>query len=247
MKIQYVQLDSVDSTNNWVKSHLEELSSFTCVTALEQTTGRGRFKRHWVSPRGQNIYATLFFTVPLGVGYLCNLGQLMAFSCAKTLRGIGFPAQIKWPNDILVQGKKIAGVLTETVTQGDLIGIIIGIGMNINMPHDALQSIDQPATSLLLLSKKTWDIQEITELLMTRFLHDLQLLQKSGFAAFQAPFEDILAYKGEQITCRDGTQTITGICQSVTSEGRLQLLLPSGEIKTLIAGELSSSSADRLL
>ncbi len=240
MKIQYIQLDSVDSTNNWVKSHLQELSSLTCVTASEQTAGRGRFKRHWVSPRGQNISATLFFTVPLGAGYLCNLGQLMAFSVAKTLRGIGFYPQIKWPNDILIQGKKIAGVLTETVAQGDMIGMIIGIGMNVNMPEDALQSIDQPATSLLQLSKKKWDIQELTELLMTRFLHDLQLLQKSGFAAFQAPFEELLAYKGEQITCRDGTQTITGICHSITPDGRLQLLLPSGEIKTLTAGELNS-------
>lgn len=240
MKIHFIQLDSVDSTNNWVKSHLHELSSFTCVTALEQTAGRGRFKRHWVSPCGQNIYATLFFTVPLGADYLCNLGQLMAFSCAKTLRGIGFSAQIKWPNDILIEGKKIAGVLTETVTQGDLIGMIIGIGMNVNMTEDALQSIDQPATSLLKLTKKTWDIQELTQLLMSRFLHDLQLLQKSGFAAFRTSFEEMLAYKGEQITCRDGTQTITGICHSITSDGRLQLLLPSGEIKTLIAGELSS-------
>jgi BirA family transcriptional regulator, biotin operon repressor / biotin---[acetyl-CoA-carboxylase] ligase len=239
MKINYIQLDSVDSTNDWVKSHLQELSSFTCVTALEQTTGRGRFKRHWISPRGQNIYATLFFTVPLGAGYLCNLGQLMAFSCAKTLRGIGFYPQIKWPNDILIQGKKIAGVLTESVTQGDLIGMIIGVGMNVNMPQEALQSIDQPATSMLQLSKKTWDIQELTELLMNRFLHDLQLLQKSGFAAFQAPFEEMLAYKGEQITCHDGTQTITGICLSITADGRLQLLLPSGEIKILMAGELS--------
>jgi BirA family biotin operon repressor/biotin-[acetyl-CoA-carboxylase] ligase len=154
MKIQYIQLDTIDSTNNWVKAHLSELSSLTCVTAVEQTAGRGRFKREWVSPRGQNIYATLFLTVPLGTGYLCNLGQLMAFACAKTLRGIGFSAEIKWPNDVLIQGKKIAGVLTETVTQKEAIGVVIGIGMNINMPEEALQAIDQPATSLLQLSKK---------------------------------------------------------------------------------------------
>ncbi len=238
MKIHYIHLDTIDSTNNWTKSHLEELSPFTCVTAQEQTAGRGRFQRHWVSPRGENIYATLYFTVPLGSGYLCNLGQLMAFACAKVLRGIGFQAQIKWPNDILIQGKKIAGVLTETVTQGDNIGVIIGIGINVNMPSESLDSIDQPATSLFHLSKKKWDLTELIELLMTHFLLDLELLKKSGFAAFQAPFENILAYKGEHITCRDGAQTIQGICHAITPDGRLQLLLPSGEIKTLMAGEV---------
>ncbi len=238
MKIHYVQLDSVDSTNSWVKLHIRDLPPFTCVTAALQTAGRGRFQRHWVSPRGQNIYATLYFTVPLGSDYLCNLGQLMAFACAKILRGLGFLAEIKWPNDILVEGKKIAGVLTETVTQDELIGVIIGLGMNINMPEETLQAIDQPATSLLQLSKKTWDLREITELIMNHFLGDLQHLQKSGFSAFQAPFEKMLAYKGQEIICRDGTQTIKGICHSITKDGRLQLLLPSGEIKTLLAGEI---------
>jgi BirA family biotin operon repressor/biotin-[acetyl-CoA-carboxylase] ligase len=241
MKIHYIHLDSVDSTNTWVKSHLSELSSLTCVTAEEQTSGRGRFKRHWVSPRGENIYATLYVTVPLGSGYLSNLGQIMAFACAKVLRGIGFQAELKWPNDVLIQGKKIAGVLTETVTQGEEIGVIIGIGINVNMPATSLEAIDQPATSLLVLSKKTWDLKELTELLMTHFLQDLELLKKSGFAPFQAPFEKILAYKGQEISCRDGTQTITGICHSITKDGRLQLQLPSGEIKLVLAGEIGSS------
>ena len=75
---------------------------------------------------------------------------------------------------------------------------------------------------------------------MNHFIADLELLQKSGFAAFQASFENLLAYKGQEITCLDGAQTIKGICHSITKEGRLQLLLPSGEIKTLMAGEIGT-------
>ncbi len=241
MKIHYVHLDSIDSTNNWVKSHLSELSSLTCVTAQEQTAGRGRFKRRWISPRGENIYATLYLTVPLGSGYISNLGQIMAFACAKVLRGIGFEAKVKWPNDVLIQGKKIAGILTETVTRvskSEDIAVIIGIGINVNMEAASLEAIDIPATSLLQLSQKKWDLQELTELVMNHFLQDLELLKKSGFAPFQAPFESLLAYKGQEITCRDGTQTIKGICHSITKDGRLQLLLPSGEIKLLMSGEV---------
>ncbi len=238
MKIKYVHLDTVDSTNNWVKSHIAELSSLTCVTAEEQTAGRGRFKRHWVSPRGENIYATLYLIVPLGSGYLANLGQIMAYACAKVLRGIGFEAELKWPNDILIQGRKIAGVLTETTTKDQEIGVIIGIGINVNMPTASLEAIGIPATSLLQLSQKKWDLQKVTELVMDHFIQDLELLKKSGFAPFQAPFEKMLAYKGQEITCRDGTQTIKGICHSITQDGRLQLLMPSGEIKLLTSGEL---------
>lgn len=238
MKIHYVHLDSVDSTNNWVKSHLAELSSLTCVTAKEQTAGRGRFKRHWVSPRGENIYATLYLTAPLGAEYISNLGQIMAFAGAKVLRGIGFEAQLKWPNDILIQGRKIAGVLTETVTIGKNIGVIIGIGINVNMSAASLEAIGVPATSLLQLSQKKWDLQEVTELLMNHFLQDLEVLKKSGFAPFQAPFERLLAYKGQEITIHDGTQTIKGICHAMTKDGRLELLMPSGEIKLLTSGEV---------
>jgi BirA family biotin operon repressor/biotin-[acetyl-CoA-carboxylase] ligase len=238
MKIHYVHLDSVDSTNTWVKSHLAELASLTCVTAEEQTAGRGRFKRHWVSPRGENIYATLYLVVPLGSGYLANLGQIMAFACAKVLRGIGFESELKWPNDILIQGSKIAGVLTETVTHGQQIGVIIGIGINVNMSTASLEEIGVPATSLLQLSQKEWDLKELTELLMDHFLQDLEVLKKSGFAPFQAPFEKMLAYKGQEITIRDGTQEIKGICHSITKDGRLELRMPSGEIKLLTSGEV---------
>jgi BirA family biotin operon repressor/biotin-[acetyl-CoA-carboxylase] ligase len=238
MQIHYVHLDSIDSTNNWVKSHLSELSSLTCVTAQEQTAGRGRFKRHWVSPRGENIYATLYLVVPLGSGYLANLGQIMAFACAKVLRGIGFEAELKWPNDILIQGRKIAGVLTETMTKDQEIGVIIGIGINVNMPTASLEAIGVPATSLLQLSQKKWDLQEVTELVMDHFTQDLEVLKKSGFAPFQAPFEKMLAYKGQEITISDGAQTIKGICHSITKDGRLQLQLPSGEIKLVTAGEV---------
>jgi BirA family biotin operon repressor/biotin-[acetyl-CoA-carboxylase] ligase len=240
-KIHYVRLDSVDSTNNWAKAHARKLAEYpiACITAVEQTAGRGRFKRQWVSPRGQNIYATLFFTIPSGAPYLCNIGQLLAYSCAKILKDKGFPAQIKWPNDILVQDKKIAGVLTETLPLDERTGVIAGIGINVNMEKESLEAIGQPATSLLMLSGKPWDLQVVLDLLLDQFLPHLELLKNEGFSAFQAPFESLLAYKGKEITCRDGDQTIKGICHSITADGRLQILLPSGAFKSVTAGEVS--------
>lgn len=241
MKIHYVQLETIDSTNNWVKAHFEELAPLTCVTAEEQTAGRGRFKRHWISPRGENIYASLYLTVPLGARYLSNLGQIMAFACAKVLRGLGFNAQLKWPNDILVEGKKIAGVLTETITKEKEMGVIIGIGLNVNMPSKSLKSLGVPATSLLEITQKKWNLQDLTEFIMNYFLQDLELLKKAGFEPFQTRFEEMLAYKGQEITCSDGVHSLTGICLAITKDGRLELKLPSGEIKLIEAGEVISS------
>ncbi len=190
--MHYIHLETVDSTNNWTKLHHSELEDFTCVTAHEQTSGRGRFQRKWLSPPGQNIYATLYFKVPPSAPYLSHLGQLMAYSCAQILREKDFPAQLKWPNDILVHHKKIAGILTETLDQTH---VILGFGINVNMPPEILQTIDQPATSLLDLSGKTWDLQPLLQLLLHRFLQNLKLLQTEGFPHFHAAYEELLIKK----------------------------------------------------
>jgi BirA family transcriptional regulator, biotin operon repressor / biotin---[acetyl-CoA-carboxylase] ligase len=214
------------------------LKPFTCVTAREQTSGRGRFDRTWVSPRDINLYATLYFTVPTGSSYLTNIGQLMAFSCVKMLLKEKFSAEVKWPNDILIDNKKAGGVLTETMAQGKVTGVILGIGLNVNMEDALLRTIDKPATSLAAISGKMWDIQQVLDLIMKQFLQDLALLQKEGFKPFRSSFEKHLALKGQPITCRDGSRTIQGICHSMTDDGKLQLLLPSGELIAVTSGEI---------
>jgi BirA family biotin operon repressor/biotin-[acetyl-CoA-carboxylase] ligase len=235
--INYIYLRTVNSTNTWAKAHAHKLEPFSCIVADEQTAGRGRFERQWISPAGQSVYASLFFTVPSGSAYLINVGQIMAFSGAQMLCDKGFPAEIKWPNDILIKGKKIGGVLTETLPLDNSVGVIIGIGLNVNMEKATLDQIDQPATSLLQLSGKIWDLQLILQTLMEQFLKNFELLEKEGFPAFETSFNELLAYKGQQIKCHDGTQTCEGICHSVTKDGRLRLQLPTGEMKSLSAGE----------
>lgn len=239
MAIDYIYLDSVDSTNNWVKKHTGELTSFTCVTAREQTSGRGRFERHWVSPRDQNIYATLYFTL---ASYLPNIGQLMAFSCVKMLRRHGFSALVKWPNDILIDTKKAGGVLTETLSHQNQIDVIVGIGLNVNMEEEALQTIDQAATSMAASAGKPWNLSQILHELMDQFLADLSLLQDKGFKPFRREFENCLAYKGQTISCLDGTRKIEGICQGMTNDGKLILLLPNHEKIELSSGEVITTS-----
>jgi len=232
--IYYIHFDTIDSTNTWTKNHAHTLdpSRVTCITALEQTAGRGRFLRKWISPRGQNIYATIFFNVPLNCSYLLNVGQILSLSCAHVLKNKGFIAQIKWPNDLLLEGKKVAGILCETVRFNDRIGVVLGIGINVNMSKELLDSIDQPAISLAQLSGHTWALEQILDPLLHHFLDNLALLQEKGFECFQSQIDSLLAYKGQAITCNDQGKTVQGICHSIDKEGRLAVVVENRSNQT---------------
>lgn len=232
--IDYIHFEIIGSTNAWAKKHANQLNlkKFTCITASEQTNGRGRFSKKWISPPGQNIYATFFFSILKNSSYLVNLGQILAYSCAVVLKQQGLEAQLKWPNDILVNGKKIAGILCETVELKDGLGIVLGIGVNVNMDENLLQTIDQPATSIAAATGQNWEIKELLESILTQFLQNLEILQKDGFGFFQPSFEKLLAHKGKEIRCQNG---LKGICKGISPQGYLELLLPSGDIVLILS------------
>ena len=180
MQPVHIHLDSIDSTNNWVRNHIKELDpqKLTLVTAGEQTAGKGRGSRRWISPPGENIYATFFFGIPNNTIFLVELTHLLINAAKQTLQERGFDAVMKWPNDLLLYKKKICGVLAETIhlDEGKM-GIIIGIGLNINMPAERLAEIDQPATSLFAESGTLWSVQELTAALQHHFAAELAKLK----------------------------------------------------------------------
>lgn len=237
--VDYIHFETIDSTSTWAKANAHTLNpdKLSCITASEQTSGRGRFTRKWLSPRG-NIYTTLFFVIPMESSYLPNLGQILAYSCASVLKKKGFEVEIKWPNDLLIEQKKVAGILSETLSMKESCGVVLGIGINVNMGEDLLKAIDQPATSLSQLSMKRWELEEILAPLIEQFLQDFALLQEKGFAPFQPNFQKLLAYKGQEISCRDGAKTVKGICHAIMKDGKLELITSSGDPIILSAGEI---------
>src|SRR4051812_3291883 len=108
-----IHLDQIDSTNTYAKQHAQDFApdKITCITAEEQTAGRGRFQRKWISPRGVNLYTTFYFRLPLSTLHLTSLCQVAAFSVSSLLLQSDLHPKIKWPNDVLLSGKKISGVL----------------------------------------------------------------------------------------------------------------------------------------
>ena len=154
MQIQRYHFSTIDSTNSWAKANVENWTAssdeimketdfaMTLVTAEEQTGGRGRFNRLWESPRGVNIYATFCFLVAPTRSDIRQIPQLLALAASQVLETYQFSPLIKWPNDILIQGKKIAGILCETTMHESLLGVVCGIGLNVNMTKETIEKIN---------------------------------------------------------------------------------------------------------
>lgn len=244
-KVYYIHFDQIDSTATWAKknAHLLDREHFTCITALGQTAGRGRFNRTWISPKGKNIYITFYFSLPVDYPYLMNLGQVLSLSCATVLKKHQFLPQIKWPNDLLIEGKKVAGVLCETTLMNDQLAVFLSLGLNVNMTQELLETIDQPATSLALVSGRNWNLAQLLHPIIQQLLHDLDQLKEGGFSCFHADYEALLMWKGQKILCHQGAQKIEGICHSIDLQGRLRLKLADGSLKKLVAAELTHESS----
>jgi len=232
---------TIDSTNNWAKhnSHSFSRDKISLVTADEQTAGRGRFKRKWESPPLQNIYATFCFFIEKHRQDIGNIPQVLALSVLATLKALGFHPKLKWPNDILLSQKKIAGILAETTTISDQICVMIGIGVNINMPKELLDKIDRPATSLLVEGGQVFLVEDILQLLIKKFQEDLDLFLEEGFFPFLELYKSELAYSiDHKIRFHDNRSIWEGFFHSINHDGTLNLRLESGDIKTFVSGEI---------
>jgi BirA family biotin operon repressor/biotin-[acetyl-CoA-carboxylase] ligase len=235
-----IHLSTIDSTNTYAKKHASTFpkNEITCIIADSQTKGRGRRGNQWFSPPGVNLYVTFYFRLSKTQPHLIALGLVLATSMASTLLAKGLHPQIKWPNDLQLNGRKFAGVLSETSLQGEAFDVFLGIGVNVNIASEDLEAVGQPATSLRLETGHTWDRTEILHNLQEQFERDLALFKKQGFAPFHALCERLLAYKGEQVRCLEGAQEWLGTCHSLASDGRLQLKLSDGSLHTLSTGEV---------
>lgn len=235
-----IHLDAIDSTNTYAKTHrsLFPPHQISCVYADEQTAGRGRQQRNWISPKGVNLYVTFFLQLPSNTLHLTAIGQVLALSSASVLLKHRFAPRIKWPNDLQLRGKKVAGILCETTFHSPLVDLFLGIGINVNMEPELLKQIDQPATSLFAETGRIWDKETLLEELKTTFAKDVEIFKKQGFTPFWAHFDELLALKGQTIRCFDGETHWTGICQGISPDGRLKLELPSREIKLLSSGDI---------
>lgn len=215
----------------------EEVSGAVCV-AEQQTAGRGRLGRQWVSPFGRNLTFSLLWEFQDGAAALEGLSLAVGLSVAEALTDLGVSGLgLKWPNDVLCEGKKLAGVLLEM--QGDAAGrcqVIIGIGLNVSLPDDA--PIDQAWTDLQRQGFAGADRNKLLAALLNRLLPMLSEFEVAGFSVFQGRWQAFDALADESAELRRGEAIVAGVCRGVAANGALRFETPTGT-ELISGGEVS--------
>jgi len=228
------------STNTYARQKIKELSDKTVIVSDTQTAGRGRFDRNWISDIPGNIYLSIVLK-PADVkpDVISTLSHYTAIAICRVLEQYPVKPQIKWPNDILVNGQKIAGILAESSFMGQKFnGLVLGVGINLNMPQNFLQRINQPATSLNLLLEKPID-QEVFRLdFLDTFFEDYENYLKSGFKMIKNEYIKKSSFIGEKVNVKCGKVVKSGVAQSLTDNGELILLIENGTLEKISVGEI---------
>lgn len=241
MEIEKHHFESIDSTNSYAKREIDSFNPFalTLITASEQTAGRGRFKRTWVSPKGLNLYATFVFFLKMLRDDLGNIPQVLALSAIKTLHPHLDQLKVKWPNDLVVGKDKLGGILCEVTQSKWGWGVIAGIGVNINMPEEKLKEIDRPATSLLKESGREFQIETLSSELAVQFLGSITLFLLQGFDPFLEDFKkELIHKKNDRLHFNDFQHVVEGSFAGINRDGSLNLLMENGIIRHCATGEL---------
>ena len=242
-------LDEVTSTNTYLMQQ-KGVAHATCVAAHMQTKGKGRRGRTWVSQLGASLTFSLLWRFQCGAAALSGLSLAVGVALIRAFNSLGVnDTQLKWPNDVLVledyaseknMPKKLAGILIEL--QGDLEGpsaAVIGVGVNLNLPKNVLNSIDQPAIDLVNVSAKSINQSELLGVILKHLADVLSTFESHGFIGLRDEWLRYHAYQNKPVRMLlpNGTH-IQGVVQGVADDGIL-LVETALSLQRFSAGEIS--------
>ncbi len=229
----------IASTNQYVKERIPHLpQGYTCI-AEAQTQGRGRHGRTWVSPYGASLYLSTYWQFAAGYQAINGLSLAMGVAIAQTLQQLNVEGvQLKWPNDVYLDGKKLAGVLIEVEGQmGVECHCVIGIGLNIDLPSQQ-DEIDQPWTDLAKSTGRQFDRNLLCATLLNQLYLTLSEFESSGLATYIEPWKALNLYADQPIRVLSGKTEKQGTCRGINPQGALLLETLSG-IEAIHGGEVS--------
>ncbi len=236
-------LASVDSTNDHLKKNLGSLplGKWDICTAEQQTGGRARRGREWLSPFAQNLYMSLAFKLSGGFASLSGLSLAVGVTIVEVLEEVcGIRSSLKWPNDVLIDQEKLAGILIDVEgEQNGPVALVIGVGINVNMKQVQKDSISQPWTSLSLASGKYIDRQGLFIAIVGAMLRTIESFENEGFKGFVERWNLYDAFMGKSVVLKGYQEEIYGVYCGVDVNGSLLLDLAGGSRRAYSAGELS--------
>ncbi len=239
--------DQIDSTNRYLveRSQHNALSGTVCF-AEYQTAGKGRRGRHWVSPYGSNIYLSILWRFQQGPGAISGLSLAIGVAVIRALKqhqidDIG----LKWPNDIVSQGKKLGGILVEVSGETDgPCSAVIGLGLNLYVPEMESQGITQAWTDLTKITGQNRLFRnKLAGTLLNHLLPVLAEYESLGIKAYLDEWRDYDCLTGKAATLFIGSQQFEGIVRGIDDNGMLLIERPDGSVQAFASGEVSFNSA----
>lgn len=235
-KIYYY--DEVDSTNTLAKKIAKTSEEGTIVIAETQTGGRGRLGRKWISPMG-GVWLSIILKPQIPVAQAPDITLISGLAAAKAIRRYALDAKIKWPNDVLIKGKKVCGILTEIGVENERISyIIVGIGVDANVDIESFpEEIREGSTSLRRELGREINRVEFVQGLLQEFETAYNEFKQRGFPGLLEEWRRLSATIGEWVQIATPNKTLYGRAIGVDSQGALIVETEDGVLEKIIAGE----------
>jgi BirA family transcriptional regulator, biotin operon repressor / biotin---[acetyl-CoA-carboxylase] ligase len=233
--LYYNELDSTNVTAyNLAQGKIKE--GFI-VIAEKQNKGKGRLSRHWSSPKGKGIYLSIILKPEMTPFQAPCITLMAAVSVVQAIREVSdVQAYIKWPNDIIIKEKKIAGILTEMEAESDEIKfLVLGIGINVNTRHS---DIPNTATSLLQETGRHASRKELFITLLKKLERNYKEIKESGFSGIRLEWKNFSATIGKRVRANCMHKAIEGTAVDIDTDGALKIRLDNGFHEKIFAGDL---------
>lgn len=236
-------LSVIDSTNQYLQDRIDELQSGDACVAEYQYSGRGRRGRHWFSPFGTNLYLSMYWRLEQGPAAAMGLSLVIGIIMAEVLINLGAnDVKVKWPNDLYLKDRKLAGILVELSGKtGDVANIVIGAGLNLAMRNPDTSVINQQWINLQEAGVDI-DRNQLVAQLVAQLRSALSLFEQQGLSSFIDRWRQLDNFMDRPVFLLIGDRKIDGIARGIDTQGAL-LLEQAGKITPFIGGEISLRSA----
>ncbi|WP_372773756.1 bifunctional biotin--[acetyl-CoA-carboxylase] ligase/biotin operon repressor BirA [Pantoea sp. WEP] len=234
----------IDSTNQYLLDRMDQLNSgYACIAEYQQA-GRGRRGRKWFSPFGANLYMSMYWRLEQGPAAAMGLSLVIGIVMAEVIQSLGAAdVRVKWPNDLYLQDRKLAGILVElTGKTGDAAQIVMGAGINLVMRGEGTTEINQGWINLQEAGIEI-NRNELAARLINRLREALPLFERDGLAPFVGRWEALDNFIHRPVKLLIGDREVHGIARGIDKQGGL-LLEQDGEIKSWVGGEISLRPAN---
>lgn len=239
---KFIHLNETESTQLIAHQLVHETANGTVIVAESQTAGRGRMMREWDSAKGKGIWTTVILKPNVQPYQTPQFTLVAAVAVVNAIKKLypAVDAKIKWPNDLLINGKKCTGILTEMVAETDRVhGLLIGIGINVNQNvSDFPEEIQSIATSLSLEVGEQLNRAELLAELLYYLEHYSDHYVQHGFSRLKGLWEEASVTIGKQIRATTLREVIEGRAIGITDNGVLQIALSNGEVKEVYSADI---------